>query len=419
MKSIVLGAGVVGVTTAYYLAKAGHEVHLVDRRPQVASETSAANGSVMHASLCEPWSRPGMPKNIWKWLGKEDAPLLVRYGAIPGMWRWGLDFLRNCNSADFVRNTRANLGIASRSLACVADIVADTGVTYDRQTNGTMKVYSSQEGLDEAAEEAEVVRPFGMSVEVVDSRRAIEIEPALARRGEKMAGAVYFADDEHGDCQKFTRGLAEHLTRLGVTTHLDTEARQLVRDGGRIRAVATSKGSIEGDNFVVAMGSYSPFLVAPLGIRLPIYPVKGVTVTVSAANWPEHARLPVIDEARLFGLVPLGDRLRCSGSAEFTGFDILPSRTRCQALVNNVIAGFPDFARCYDPAQAVFWAGLRPMTPTGTPVLGRSPIANLFFNCGHNHLGWTLSCGSSEVVGRIVDGKDPGLDLDRLQLDRR
>ncbi len=418
MKSIVLGAGVVGVTTAYYLAKAGHEVHLVERQADVAMETSAANGSVMHASLCEPWSRPGMPKNIWKWLGKEDAPMLVRYGAIPGMWRWGLDFLSNCNSDDFVRNTRANLGLASRSLTCVGEIVDDTGVSYDRRKNGTMKVYSSQQGLDEAGHEAEIVRPFGLSVEVVDSRRAIEIEPALAKRGEKMAGAVYFAKDEHGDCQKFTRGLAAHLKTLGVTIHTGTEVRKLVRDGSRIAAVETSKGPMSADNVVVAMASYAPALVAPLGIRLPIYPVKGVTVTVSAANWPEHPSLPVIDEGKIFGLIPLGDRLRCSGSAEFTGFNAVPSKTRCQALVDNVIAGFPDFARCYDE-NAVLWAGLRPMTPTGTPVLGRSPLGNLFFNCGHNHLGWTLSCGSSHVVASIVDGKDPGLDLDRLQLDRR
>jgi D-amino-acid dehydrogenase len=419
VKTIVLGAGVIGTTTAYYLARAGHEVHLVERRSDVACETSAGNGSVMHASLCEPWSRPGMPKNVWKWLGKEDAPLLVRYGAIPGMWRWGLDFIRNCNRKDFLRNTRANLGIASRSLDCVAAIVAETGISYDRRTNGTMKVYSSQQGLDEAAEEAEVVRPYGLAVEIVDSRRAIEIEPALAKRGEKMAGAVYFAKDEHGDCQKFTRGLAEHLKKMGVTIHTDTEVRRLRRDGNRIGSVETSKGTLTADNFVVAMGSYSPGLVAPLGIRLPIYPVKGVTVTVPGENWPERPKLPVIDEAKIFGLVPLGDRLRCSGSAEFTGFDAVPSRTRCQALVDNVIAGFPDFARCYDPDTAVFWAGLRPMTPTGTPVIGRSPIANLFFNCGHNHLGWTLSCGSSDVVAKIVAGKDPGLDLDRLQLDRR
>lgn len=419
MKSIVLGGGVIGTTTAYCLAKTGHEVHLVDRQPDVAMETSAANGSVMHASACEPWSRPGVWKNVLRWLGKEDAPLLLRYGAIPGMWRWGLDFIRNCNPSDFVRNTKANLRLASRSLECVARIVAETEIVFDRQVNGTLKVYDDPRSFDAAAEEASVARSYGLAVEVVNGRRAIEIERALAGRPNPPVGAVYFAKDEHGDCQKFTRGLAGQCRKLGVVIHTGTRIDDLQRDGSRIATIATSKGEMRADNFVVAMGSYSPLIVAKLGIRLPIYPIKGVTVTVAADNWPDHVQRPVIDETRLFGLVPLGDRLRCSGLAEFTGYDPTPSLVRCRALVDNVIAGFPAFAGCYDADRAVNWAGLRPATPTGTPILGRSPIANLFFNTGHNHLGWTLACGSADVVASIVNGQDPGLDLDRLQLDGR
>jgi len=235
-----------------------------------------------------------------------------------------------------------------------------------------------------------------------------------------LVGALYFPPDETGDCSKFTKGLRKHAESLGVRFRFGVEVAGLDRESDRIGAAVTKTGErIAADSFVVAMGSHTPALMRTVGERIPIYPVKGVTITVSAANWPEHLMMPIIDDTRLFGLVALGDRLRASGSAEITGFDTTPSRARCQAIVDNVTKVFPEFARCYDPETALFWAGLRPMTPTGTPCLGRTKIDNLFVNAGHGHLGWTMSCGSGRTVANIVAGQDPGIDMDRLALDQR
>lgn len=420
MKSVVIGGGVIGTTTAYYLAKLGHEVELIERREDVARETSFGNGGVLHSSECEPWSRPGMVRNVIKWLGKESAPLLLRYSAIPKMWRWGLAFAGNCNLEDYRRNTRANLRLSLLTLQSIAEIRAETELDYDMRSTGTMKIYTAQKALDTNAREAEYMRPHGMQCEVLDAAGAVAREPALASARDGLVGALYFPPDESGDCQKFTVALRKHAETLGVRFRFGTEIAGFDRASDRVAAAVTTTGEhVAADNYVVALGSHTPALMRTVGVRIPIYPVKGVTITVPSANWPERLNMPIIDDTRLFGLATFGDRLRASGSAEIAGFDTTPSRARCQAIVDNVTAVFPDFARCYDPATALYWAGLRPMTPTGTPCLGKTRLSNLFVNAGHGHLGWTMSCGSARVVSNLVAGGDPGIDLDRLALDQR
>lgn len=417
MKIIVLGAGVIGTTTAYYLARDGHEVHLVDRCPDVAMETSHANGGVLHTSEVEPWSRPGMPANVLRWLGKEDAPMLLRYSALPQMWRWGLAFLRNCSLERYRRHAAVNLRLSFYTLQCIREIREETGIDYDMGDRGTLKIYTSPDAFETNRDEAEALRPHGAVFEAVDAARCVEIEPALAPIEATLAGGLHFPPDEHGDCHKFTAALARYCReRLAVTFHPETEVRSLVQRNGRIEAAETSKGTFGGDRFVTALGSHTPQLMRRLGIRLAIYPAKGVTVTVPAAAWPDGPRLPIIDDSRLFGLIPLGDRYRCSGSVEFVGYDATPSRARCQAIVDNVISVFPEFRRCFDPRTAKFWAGLRPMTPSGNPYLGATPVANLFVNAGHGHLGWTMSCGSARAVADIVCDREPAIDLRGLTL---
>lgn len=417
MKMMVLGGGIIGTTTAYYLAKAGHEVHLVDRQSDVAMETSFANGGVLHTSEAEPWSQPGMPGKVLSWMGKENAPMLLHLRALPSIWRWGLSFMRNCSLERYRFAAAVNLRLANHTLTVIKQVRAEADLAYDLSQKGTLKIYTRQETLDKNAAESELLRPHGMVFEAVDAARCVAIEPALAPIRHTLAGGIYAAPDEHGDCHKFACGLRKHCEeKLGVRFTFGTEVRGFSRSGDKISAVETSKGPLQADAFVAAMASYTPALVKSLGINLQIYPAKGVTVTVPTASWPDGPQVPIIDDTRLFGLIRLGDRYRCSGSVEFDGWNTTPSPMRGKAIVDNVISVFPQFAGCYDSASAKLWAGLRPMAASGSPYLGATPIKNLFLNCGHGHLGWTLSCGSSQIVADIVSGRKPAIDITGLTL---
>jgi len=417
MKIMVLGAGVIGTTTAYYLAKHGHEVHVIDRQADVAMETSFANGGVLHTSEAEPWSQPGMPRKVLSWIGKEDAPMLLHLRTLPSIWRWGLSFLRNCSLDRYRRAAAINLRLARYTLAVIAEARADTGISYDLAQKGTLKIYTRQEAMDKNVAESALLRPHGMIFEAVDAARCVAIEPALAPIRNTLVGGIYAPPDEVGDCYKFTVGLRKHCAeKLGVTFHFNTHVQGLARAGDRIAAVETSAGRLTADAYVAAMASYTPALVRRLGIRLSIYPAKGVTVTVPVTAWPDGPQVPIIDDTRLFGLIRIGDRYRCSGSVEFAGWDTTPNPVRGKTIVDNVIGVFPEFAKCYDPKTAKLWAGLRPMASSGSPYIGATPIKNLYVNCGHGHLGWTLSCGSSQVVADIVSGRAPAIDVDGLTL---
>ena len=418
MKTIVLGGGIIGTTTAYYLAKAGHEVQLVDRQSDVAMETSFANGGVLHTSEAEPWSQPGMPGKVLSWMGKENAPMLLHLSALPSIWRWGLSFMRNCSLERYRFSAAVNLRLALHTLAVIKQVRAEADLSYDLSQKGTLKIYTRQEALDKNVAESNLLRPHGMVFEAVDAARCVAIEPALAPIRHTLAGGIYAAPDEHGDCCKFARDLRKHCEeKLGVKFRFGTEVRGFARSGDRITAVETSKGPLRADAYVAAMASYTPAVVKDLGINLQIYPAKGVTITVPAASWPDGPQVPIIDDLRLFGLIRLGDRYRCSGSVEFTGWNTAPNPTRCKAVVDNVISVFPQFAGCYDPGSARLWAGLRPMAASGSPYLGATPIKNLYLNCGHGHLGWTLSCGSGQIVADIVSGHKPAIDVTGLTLD--
>jgi D-amino-acid dehydrogenase len=418
MKTMVLGAGIIGTTTAYYLAKLGHEVEVIERQPDVALETSFANGGVLHTSEAEPWSRPGMPRKILGWMGKENSPMLLRAGAIPQMWRWGLAFMRNCTLERYRRSAAINLRLSFHALKCIRAIREEAGFDYDLSQRGTMKVYTSRESLEQNLAECELLRPHGMIFEAVDPARCVEIEPALAPIRDTLAGALFFPPDEHGDCRKFALGLRRFCEeKLGVKFRFGTEVRSLSHAGDRLDGIETNAGRMTADAYVAALASFTPKMVEGLGIKLAIYPAKGVTVTVPAERWPDGPQVPIIDDSRLFGLIRIGDRYRCSGSVEFTGWDATPSRGRAKAIVENVISVFPRFRECHDEKSALVWSGLRPMAASGNPYIGATPIRNLFLNCGHGHLGWTLSCGSSQVAADIVAGRKPAIDTTGLTLE--
>ncbi len=419
MRVVVLGAGVVGTATAYFLARDGHEVEVIDRQPGAALETSFGNGGVLHASEVEPWSAPGMPLKVLKWLGNSEAPLLVRYRALPKLLGWGMKYVANCTPERFERNTLANLGLALHSLATIKAIRAEVPIEYDMRANGALRVFTDPAPFDAAARSAENLARHGLVFETLDAATTVRQEPAFAASADRLAGSLYFPRDEIGDSHKFTRGLAAHCETLGVRFRYGTTVTGILTGGSRVEAVATDFGTMHGDAFVAALGSFTTPLLRPIGVHVPIYPVKGVSITVPGAAWPGRVRTCIGDDSGLYGLIPLGDRLRVAGSAEIDGYDATPSRARCEAIVRKVVAMFPDFAACYDPSTALYWGGVRPVTPTGTPVLDRSPVANLFVAAGHGHLGWTLGCGSGQVMADLIAGRSPAVDVSGFRYARQ
>ena len=411
MTTVVLGAGAVGTASAWYLKKAGHDVVLVERQSEAGMETSWGNGGVIHASEVEPWSQPGMPTKIIKWLGKENAPLLLRYSAIPHMFRWGIDFARNCTPERFRANSKSNLHLALHSLKSLQEIGAETGINYDRATRGVLKIYRSAEALGNAERACAFLAQFGLLFERISPERCVEIEPALADTKSTLAGALYFARDEVGDCNKFTQGLAAACAAKGVSLRFGETVQNVETAGDRVTGVLTDKGRIACDTVVVAMGSFSAPLLARNGIRVPIYPVKGVSITFKRAGWNGAPNVPVIDDSKLFGIIPIGDRMRISGSAEITGYDATPAMARAEAIIANASSTFPELPKHLDIKASRVWAGLRPVSPSGTPMIGQTRIKGLWINAGHGHLGWTLSCGSGRVVADLIAGRNPGIPL--------
>jgi len=409
MTTVVLGAGAVGTASAWYLKKAGHDVVLVERQSEAGMETSWGNGGVIHASEVEPWSQPGMPTKIIKWLGKENAPLLLRYSAIPHMFRWGLDFARNCTPERFRANAKSNLHLALHSLKSLQEIGAETGINYDRATRGVLKIYRSAESLGNAERSCAFLAQSGLLFERISPERAVEIEPALRETKPTLAGALYFARDEVGDCNKFTQGLAAACAAKGVKLRFVETVQSIETSGGKVTGVVTDKGRIAADTVVVALGSFSAPLLARNGIRVPIYPVKGVSLTFKREGWNSAPNVPVIDDSKLFGIIPIGDRMRISGSAEITGYDATPAIPRAEAIIANASYTFPELPRHFDIKKSRVWAGLRPVSPSGTPMIGETRVKGLWINSGHGHLGWTLSCGSGRVVADLIAGRDPGI----------
>jgi len=419
MHVLVLGAGLSGVASAWYLRQAGHEVTVIDRQPGVALETSFANGGQVSVSHPEPWANPRAPAQILRWLGREDAPLLFRPRADWRQWAWGLRFLAECLPGRSLRNAEAVARLAVFSLACLRDLRDSTQMTYDRLDRGILHLFFDAGEMAEAGPRAAFLRRFGIRADILDARGCTEVEPALAASGSGFVGGLYAPEDESGDACAFTRQLAARGGNLGVAFRFDRRIESLEVRGGRVDAVHLSapdgtRERLAGDAFVIALGSHGPLLLRRLGEHLPIYPVKGYAMTIPVEGHHVAPSLPGVDEKYLIAWSRLGDRLRVSATAEFSGFDKSHSERDFSHMLSTIQRLFPE-GGAYDKASR--WAGLRPMTPKGTPILGNSPKRNLYLNVGHGHIGWTMSMGSARIVADLVTGRTPAIDLNGLTLD--
>ncbi len=409
MRIAVLGAGVVGVTSAWYLARAGHEVTVVDRQEAAAMETSYANGGQISASHAEPWANPGTPKQVLKWLGREDSPLLFRLRADPHQWAWGLAFLRECLPARARANTAQIAAMNRYSRAQLLALRAETGIQYDQQKRGILRIYESRAALEEAHAAAELEKIHGIDLRALNSAECVELEPALATCAGRIVGGLHAPGDESGDAHKFTQGLAALAAARGVRFRYGTSIERVEAAGDRVVRVHLAKGdALETDSYVVALGSYSPLLLRPLGISIPVYPLKGYSITIPLAAGDVAPQISVSDGAYRLVMSRLGDRLRVAGTAELTGYDAAINEVRCKAIVKRTFELFPKAGR---PNEAQFWAGLRPATPGGVPCIGRTRYVNLFLNTGHGTLGWTMSCGSGAAIADIVSDRKPEVDF--------
>ena len=412
MHIMVLGAGVVGTTTAWYLHKQGYEVTVVDRQSQAGLETSYANGGQISVSHAEPWANPSAPLKVLRWLLQPDAPLLFRPRPDPAQWRWIAAFLGECTSARVAHNIRqiVNLGIYSRSQ--LQALRQELKLEYDHLEKGILHFYTSAEEFDKAIEPTRIMQELGCDRQIIDTARAVEIEPALAPIRHRIAGATYTAEDESGDARKFTQALAARCREAGVQFSYGTEVLGFERAGDRVLGVQVLKEgrhqTLRADSYVLSLGSFSALLARQLGVTLNIYPAKGYSITVPVKN-PEAAwQVSLTDDEYKLVYSRLGDRLRVAGTAELNGYTRTLNMTRCRAIVRRAAEIMPE-AGHWD--QAEFWTGLRPTTPSNVPYIGRSHYSNLYLNTGHGTLGWTHSCGSAAALADIVAGRRPEVDF--------
>lgn len=406
MKIIVLGAGVIGVTSAWQLARAGHEVTVVDRQAGPALETSFANAGQVSFGYCSPWAAPGIPLKAVRWLFMRHAPLILRPRPDLAMLGWMWRILANCSPERYALNKGRMLRLADYSRTSLAHLRNETGIGYDGSARGTLQLFRKPQQLAAAAKDVKALAADGIPYEVLDPCGCIRQEPGLAPMRDKFVGGLLTPNDETGDCFKFTNALAAKAKDLGVQFRVGESIAGLDIQGGRVVAAVTDRERLTADAVVVALGSYSPLLLRRYGVDFPVYPVKGYSLTIPISDASHAPQSTVMDETYKIAITRLGDRIRVGGMAEISGFTNDLSAARRRTLEHSVTSLFPGGSL----AHASFWAGLRPMTPDGTPIIGPTKIKGLFLNTGHGTLGWTMSAGSARLLVSLVDGSKPDID---------
>jgi D-amino-acid dehydrogenase len=416
MKVLVLGGGVIGVCCAYELAKSGHEVTLLERQPGAALETSYANAGEISPGYAAPWAGPGVPLKAIQWLLMEHRPLVVWPLLDPAMWRWAAMMLANCNERAYAINKSRMVPIAEYSRDRLKALRAATGIAYDERALGTLQLFRTRKQLDATAKDIAVLKQYGVPYELFDGDGFLQAEPGLALTQHKFVGALRLPGDETGDCFKFTTRLARLAEAMGVQMRYGVTVDALGVAGGEVVSVQTRHdGVFKADRYVMAFGSHSPRLLAPAGIRLPVCPVKGYSITVPIVDAAAAPMSTIMDETHKVAVTRLGDRIRVGGTAELAGYNLAlrqPRRRTLEHVVNDL------FPKAGDVAQASFWCGLRPMTPDGTPVIGPTPLKSLLLATGHGTLGWTMAAGTGRVIADLVSGREPEISLDGLTMAR-
>ncbi len=418
MHALVIGSGLLGLTTAWALRRHGVDVTVLEQEQGPGRATSFANGAMLHASQANPWNEPGVLGQALRMLGQEDAALLVRMKALPSLLGWGVQFIRHSSPARYLRNFEKNALLAAYSLQCMREVREAVGGNYHYAGTGTLKIFRTREAIATAARRCVQLDDWGIRFEAVDGARAVALEPALAPIEGLISGGLYFPDDESGDAHRFCELLAAHCKQQGVRIEYGVRVKRLLRRGDAVEGVLCKEGLHTADAYVLAAGPWSPLLTGNIGVSLPIRPVKGYSITVPTHRWEGRPKLPVIDDSLHAAACPLGDQLRVAGTAEFAGYDLRRTPSRIDNLFKLVEQLYPAFGARIDRAAAVRWCGLRPMSADGVGLMGRTSLTNLYLNTGHGSLGWTMAAGAGQLVADEITGTRPALDPQPYRLAR-
>ena len=414
MRVVILGSGVVGVASAWYLAQAAHQVTVIDRQAGPALETSAANAGQISPGYAAPWAAPGVPLKAIKWMFQRHAPLAIRLDGSRFQLEWMWQMLRNCDMRHYQQNKSRMVRIAEYSRDCLKALRQQTGIAYEGRQGGTLQLFRTAQQYESAAKDIAVLQDAGVPYELLEASRLAQAEPALAATQHKLTGGLRLPNDETGDCQLFTQRLAQMAAEAGATFRFNTPVDGLIQEGNKIAGVQCGSERITADAYVVAFGSFSTALLNDI-VNVPVYPLKGYSLTIPITQAEAAPVSTVLDETYKVAITRFDNRIRVGGMAEIVGYNtrLLPARRSTLEMVVGDL--FPQGG---DIAQATFWSGLRPMTPDGTPIVGRTPLKNLFLNTGHGTLGWTMACGSGQLLADIISGRTPAIAADDLSVMR-
>ena len=411
MKVIVLGSGVVGLTSAWYLAQAGHQVTVIDRQAQSAEETSFANAGQISYGYSSPWAAPGVPLKAMKWLTQKHSPLIIKPGTSPELYLWTMALLKNCSEKNYQVNKSRMLRVSNYSRQCLLDLRKNHDIIYEGRQQGTLQVFRKQSQVEAVEKDMQLLSASNTRFKLLNVEECVEKEPGLALVKNKIVAGLYLPDDETGDCYQFCQQLTDLAKKAGVEFKFNVQVNALLTEHEKITAVDSSIGTLTADAYVVALGCYSAQLLKTVGVSLPVYPVKGYSLTLPMENAQYSPISTVMDETYKVALTRFDDRIRVAGTAELAGFNLDLSEKR-KATISMVVQDL--FPQAGDISKAEFWTGLRPMTPDGTPIIGKTNITNLYTNTGHGTLGWTMACGSGKLLADVVSGRETDIDASGL-----
>lgn len=415
MKVLVLGSGITGITSAWYLAEQGHEVVVIDRQPDAAEETSFANAGQLSFGMSSPWAAPGIPLKAIKWMFQSHAPFKVRPSLNPAQWQFMLSMLANCNEKSYNINKSRMVRVSEYSRHCINTLQDQLALPFEQRKQGLLQVFRTQKQIDDAAKDIKVLKAFDVPHAMLNVEQCIANEPALARVKDKLVGGLHFPEDQTGDCNIFTKSLRKKCQEKGVVFKFNTDIKALLNDGDTITGVDTSNGIETADQVLVCMGSYSPFLLNPLGMRLPVYPIKGYSLTIDVKDDADAPQSTVMDETYKVAITRFDKRIRAAGTAELADFNGDMPKARLATIADSVTSLFPEGGNI---ETAEYWTGFRPATPDGTPIIGATPYKNLWLNTGHGTLGWTMGAGSGKLIADLISGNEPEIDNSGLAYSR-